>query len=169
MYLDVSKAFLTPSAKIPFTHTEQIPPQPILGDTLNFSENALFTGEFSMSGEMLLLDGVFTAKATGQCALCLEDVTWDISVPFHEVYHHVNVLTDELVDDLESLAFEGNKVDLSHMALTLAMLALPIRFECMDGCPTQANNINSHAYQKESSVQNPFSALQQLLTKDQEV
>jgi len=56
--------------------------------------------------------------------------------------------------------------------LTLTLLELPIRFECEPECEVmkQARQDNeSHACQKELPDQHPFSALQQLLTKDQEV
>ena len=57
---------------------------------------------------------------------------------------------------------------------TLAVLALPMRFECGESCPALArlqpdDSQPTHACQKDMPDQHPFSALQQLLTKDQEV
>ena len=59
-------------------------------------------------------------------------------------------------------------------ALTLTLLDLPIRFECGDDCPVLTrlhaeDDETTHACQKDMPDQHPFSALQQLLTKDQEV
>ena len=34
--------------------------------------------------------------------------------------------------------FEGSKVELSHLAMTLAVLDLPMRFECGEDCPALA-------------------------------
>ena len=73
------------------------------------------------------------------------------------------------VVDSESVAIGAGI--LAQLALTLAVLELPMRFECAD-CSAQAGDDadeTTRACQKETPMEHPFSALQQLLTKDQEV
>ena len=58
--------------------------------------------------------------------------------------------------------------------LSAFVLALPMRFECGESCPALArlqpdDSQPTYACQKDMPDQHPFSALQQLLTKDQEV
>jgi hypothetical protein len=58
------------------------------------------------------------------------------------------------------------------LALTLTVLELPMRFECescSEGSDEEDVGDESRACQKETPMEHPFSALQQLLTKDQEV
>ena len=75
-------------------------------------------------------------------------------------------------DDDEQMTFEGKEIDLAQLALTLTVLELPMRFEC-ESCSDRSDEEDvgeeTRACQKETPMEHPFSALQQLLTKDQEV
>ena len=104
-------------------------------------------------------------------------VEYPIEVEFDEIFTRQSRYPqqeEDQDDEEERLMFDGSKVELSHLALTLAVLELPMRFVCGDACPAldamQPDDENStHACQKDMPDQHPFSALQQLLTKDQEV
>ena len=178
MLLDVSKALRAPGEEIAFTHRDEIPPQEIFGDTVTF-DPVVMTGYYSMMDHNLRLRGRLQTIAHGECAGCFAPVDYEVDVPFDETFLHISRektyagMEDELeTDDDERLAFEGSKVELHQLALTLTLLDLPIRFECEPVCQVmeKARQDNeSHACQKELPDQHPFSALQQLLTKDQEV
>ena len=176
MYLDITSALRAPGEEIPFTHCDVIPPQTIFGEKITFSD-VVFTGTYAMVGDSLHLVGSFRAVAHGCCAGCLKPVDYPVEVPLDEIFNRLtkfSPLPQEDEEDDERLVFEGSKVDLSHLALTLAVLELPMRFVCGDDCQAlralqPGDNQMTHACQKDMPDQHPFSALQQLLTKDQEV
>ena len=171
MLLDVSRAMRQPGEAIPFEHHDEIPPQEIFGETVTF-DDVLLTGHFSGAEDNLRLWGTLTCTAHGHCAGCLKPVDYPVNVEFDEFFTRQTRYTqkEETPDEEERLMYEGSKVELSNLAMTLAVLDLPIRFECGDGCPALPDDTPSlRASQKDMPDQHPFSALQQLLTKDQEV
>ena len=175
MVLDVSQAFLQPGERIASRHEEPIPPQLIFGETVTFPQPAVMTGDFLLEGSTLYLTGTLEVTAQGNCAFCLNEVRYPVTKEFSEVFLHLDRMTrqtQQAVDDDERMTFEGKEIDLAQLALTLTVLDLPMRFECQD-CSKEtggkpAGN-DAHACQKEMPTVHPFSALQQLLTKDQEV
>ncbi len=174
MLLDVSAAFVKPGERLPFRHEVTIPPQVMFGETIRFPQPAVFEGTFMLEEDSLLLEGRFTVEAAGSCAYCLKPVSYQVDVPFYEVFLHLDRLAQispDHSDEDEQMTFQGKEVDLSQLALTLAVLDLPMRLVCQNCSEKQADDSlnDTHACQKESPVVHPFSALQQLLTKDQEV
>lgn len=177
MLLDVSRALRENGTEFPFIHPEEIPPQDVLGDTVTFAGPVLMEGTYSITDRSLRIRGTLRATVHAHCANCLADVTEKLVVPFDEVFEHVDrcvaPAASESVEE-DRLQFDGYQVDLSQIALTLAVLELPIRFLCRQDCKgfedemrkvqTQAN-----ACREELTQEHPFAALQQLLTKDQEV
>ena len=175
LLLDISRALRAPGEDFPFLHRDVIPPQEIFGETVTF-DDVLLKGHYSMAGESLHIQGTLTALAHGTCAGCLKPVDYPVEVPFDEIFTRQSRYPreEETPDAEERLMFEGSKVELSHLAMTLAVLDLPMRFECGEDCPALAalrpqDSLSTHACQKDMPDQHPFSALQQLLTKDQEV
>ena len=176
MLLDISRALRAPGEDIPFLHRDAIPPQDILGETVEFSV-VVFTGHFSLAGDSLRLYGQFSAVAHGRCAGCLKPVDYRVDVPFDEMFTRLTRFTQQqdAPDDEERWFYEGSKVELGHLAMTLAVLDLPMRFQCGPDCPvlgrlpSMEDSPTTHACQKDMPDQHPFSALQQVLTKDQEV
>ena len=175
MLLDVSRAFLQPGERIPFRHEEPIPPQVIFGETVTFPCPAVMTGTYLLEGSTLYLSGQLKVTARGACAFCLKPVDYPVTQDFDEVFLHLDRMTRQTqaaADDEEQMTFEGKVIDLAQLALTLTVLELPMRFECTD-CSARADGEavaeEAHACQKETPTVHPFSALQQLLTKDQEV
>ena len=176
MLLDISRALRAPGEEIPFLHRDAIPPQEIFGETVAFSDVTL-SGFLTSVEDHLRIWGTLHAVAHGHCAGCLQPVDYPVEVPFDETFIRVtarNPRPEEESPEEEEWYYEGSKVELSHLALTLALLDLPIRFECGDSCPgfaglPEEETQTTHACQKDLPDQHPFSALQQLLTKDQEV
>ncbi len=178
MLLDVSRAILSQGEEFSFTHHEEIEPQEIFGETVSF-DTALMTGAFRMEGDSLLLRGTLKTVAHGHCAACFAPVDFPAEAEFDEVYHRVSrwekaAENEQEEDPFEDHpVFEGSRVDLNHLAMSLAVLNLPMRFMCTPICKTMKairdrENENDDC-QKELPDQHPFSALQQLLTKDEEV
>lgn len=177
MLLDISPALRNPGQEFPLQHREEIPPQEIFSDSVSF-DPALFTGTFSMAENSLHLRGELTTVAHTLCARCLAPLHYPITAELDEIFLRTERMAAEQEGESgleeERLAFEGSKVDLSHLALTLVILELPMRFICEQPCMGPAARTlksyqDTHACQKETPDQHPFSALQKLLTKDQEV
>ena len=174
MVLDVSQAFLQPGERIAFRHEEPIPPQLIFGETVTFPEPAVMEGDFLLEGSTLYLTGRLDVTARGRCAFCLSEVSYPVSKDFSEVFLHLDRMTrqtQQAADDDEQMTFEGKEIDLAQLALTLTVLELPMRFEC-ESCSDRSDEEDvgeeTRACQKETPMEHPFSALQHLLTKDQE-
>ena len=176
MYLDITDALRAKGEEVPFRHRDVVPPQDILGETVSFDE-VILEGKISMAGDDLHIWGELTTVAHGQCAGCLRPVDYPIAVSFDEIFNRAPRFPASEETDFEAdecLVYEGSKVELSHLVLSLAVLELPMRFECGSDCPALAalhadEDKLTHACQKDMPDQHPFSALQQLLTKDQEV
>ncbi len=176
--LDVSDALKNPGVPVPFDLDEVLEPQMIFGETITFDRVRLL-GNSVFEENNLRIQGDLTTKAHGRCAACGNPVTLDLKVPFDEIYVRltrqmkIHQSEESEIFGEEQLVFEGSKVELHHLVLTLILLELPIRFECFPMCGEMAqarSGVKSmNACQKELPDQHPFSALQQLLTKDEEV
>ena len=164
MLLDVSRALRAPGEHFPFTHHERIAPQDISGEEVTFDEPVVLEGRFSMSGDELRLEGELTATAHSRCCNCLGPAEVALKVPFHEVFTKVDYPVDDAEDDPDRLVFTGHKVELGHLALTLAVLELPIRILCKPDCEGYKALAPSYAAAERP---NPFSVLQNLITNDQ--
>ena len=169
MELDVSKAFVTPAKAFPFEATVTLPPQRVVGETITFDPVEL-SGTYCMyEDNVIRLEGTLTTVAHGECALCMQPAQEPVSVSFAETFRRD---ADELESD--SFRYEGKTLPLDHMTLTLAMLELPMRFECKDGCEGSAE---LQAWKKNNPVssndegaptQHPFEALRSLLNEEPE-
>lgn len=171
--LDITKALRSPGEVIPFDHEEHIPAQEIVGDTISF-DPAVMQGTMCLDEGRLRLSGRLTTVAHGSCAMCLEPAQHKVSVRFDEWLRRKGEQPskDEDPDERDRFEYDGPRVAVDQLAMTLAVLALPMRLLCKEGCPgiqTAPQDDQTHAGQKEMPAEHPFSALQQLLNKDQEV
>ncbi len=166
MELDVSKALLSPGTEFPFSASEELPPQQVTGETVTFEPVAL-TGAYSALNGTVRLTGKLTATAHAVCALCLQPANVPLVIPFDETFRKdANELEDE------DFRYEGDRVPLSHLALTLIMLNLPMRFLCRESCQgneayrTYSKDVTLGTDDEEPQTQRPFEALQNLLPKE---
>jgi uncharacterized protein len=128
MELDVSKALRAPGTEFPFTASVMLPPQDVIGETVTF-DMASLSGHYSAIDETVQLTGEMTTTAHATCVLCLKPAVIPLALPFDETFRKdVNELEDE------DFVYEGNKVPLAQMTLTLTMLNLPMRFVCREDC-----------------------------------
>lgn len=169
MKLDVSKGFLTPAMQFPFEVEVTLEPQDVNGETVSF-DTVSINGTFQVLDDEIHLKGILRTVAHGACAVCLEQADASIEVNFAESFKQNVDETEE-----EVFCFAGKAVPLDHMALTLVMLNLPMRFECEGKCKSitkyhlQMNEDTMSSCVDGSPTQRPFEALQSLLKKDEEV
>lgn len=167
MLLDITRAIQAPGTEFPFVVSEEILPQEILGEEVVF-DKATITGFFSGVGESIFVHGRLLTTAHARCANCLANAKADIEVPFSETF-----VREADSDDPDRFTFEGSQIDFAHLALSLSVLALPMRFKCKADCEglcgTCGKETNHCTCRKESPERNPFATLKQLLTKDEEV
>lgn len=166
MKLDVFKALRSPGQEFPFEGEQAIAPQSIGGDIVTFDEAHLSGTLTAADDDSITAEGVLTTVAHGHCARCLEPAETDIQTEFRETF-----LRDGDPEDAEIFVYSGSSVDFERLAMSYAVLALPMRLLCRPDCPGLAGyrvksdeDIDSQATQE-----HPFAALQQLLTKDEEV
>lgn len=174
MLLDVSNALRNLGESFPFTHKEKIAPQIILGETIEFDEPVLLSGTMEANQGVVYLSGELEAVVRAHCSRCLEPMSLKLKVPFNERFVRQGERSIfESLDEFEEVqAFEGYQIDLSELALSLAVLELPISFLCKEDCEGLGyeqgleNEVNAC---QEAYSEHPFAALQKMLTKDQEV
>ena len=168
MLLDISRALRSPGTEFPFELDGEIPTQDVLGETVSFDKAAL-SGTYSAAGKSVLIQGQLFAAAHSVCAKCLGPAQMELTIPFREIF-----VQDGDPEDPDKFAFEGSLLDFGHLALSLAVLNLRIRFVCGAGCkglcPVCGENLNKNqcTCRKELPIKHPFEALQMLL-KDEEV
>ncbi len=167
MKLDVSKALKLPGEEFPFEARLALPQQDIAGDTVSFDEVSL-TGVYSAVGESVVLEGTMRTAWYAPCCRCLKTASAPMELPFREQFQKN---ADE--DEGEAFRFEGNQVPLDQMALTVVLLALPMRFLCREGCEGSEElrtwELEHSAPSEARQAEHPFEALRNLLTKDEEV
>ncbi len=168
MKLNVSEALRNPGQEYAFHGEQAIAPVDIGGETVVFDTAVLQGAFFADDDGGVTVDGKLTTVAHAQCANCLEPASADIEASFRETF----VRGGDPNDD-EIFAYEGYQVEFDKLAMSYAVMALPIRFLCKEDCEglgeTIAVDSDYNSCQKELPGQHPFAALQQLLTKDEEV
>ena len=168
MKLNVSEALRNPGQDYAFQGEQAIAPVEIGGETVTFDVAAMSGSFFTDDDGGVTVDGKLTTVAHAQCANCLEPASADVETTFHETF----VRNGDPNDD-ETFAYAGYQVEFDKLAMSYAVLALPIRFLCKEDCEGLGKTIavdNDYSLcQKELPGQHPFAALQQLLTKDEEV
>ena len=173
--LDITDALRRPGERIPFTHEARIEPQTIMGDYVTF-DTVRMEGSFSLIDGKLHLKGKLATVAHGSCANCLEAADYPVRLRFHEIFFRKGE-TDEHEEDepdqTDRLAYDGPQLAVDQLALTLVVLDLPMRFLCREDCEgllsITKTNREADADHENLTRQHPFSALQQLLNKDEEV
>ena len=169
MELDVSKAVLFPGTEYPFEVKVEVPPQDVTGETVSFDPVAL-KGTYCAMDNTVRLAGALQTSVHAGCSRCLKPVTVPMAFDFDEVFRKdANEIEDE------AFHYEGSKVSLDQLTLTLLMLNLPMRFLCKEDCDggeyagAWQEAISKSSCEDGSPTQRPFDALQRLLTKDEEV
>ncbi len=143
MQLDVSKAFVKPGEPLPFEAEVTLAPQELSGESVSFDPVTL-KGTYTLLDDTIRLEGELSTVAHAACARCLAPAHAPIALSFAETFRKD---VDEVAD--EDFRYEGKSVPLDHMALTLVMLNLPMRFLCAENC---AADLHTQAWDEEGTV-----------------
>jgi uncharacterized metal-binding protein YceD (DUF177 family) len=170
MYLDVSKAFVRPMISFPFEMDVPLDQQEVNGDSVTF-DPVHVEGEYVMTDDEIHITGELTAVGHAPCAVCLTPVEVPVKVSFGETFRKD---ADENED--ECFQYEGKRVPLDHMVLTLVMLNLPMRFKCPVECHAdgelmawnEAEKVWAEDEEEAPGTYRPFEGLDALLKGQQE-
>lgn len=124
MELDVSRGFVHPATPFPFEAKLMLEAQDVGGEAVTFDAVTL-EGTYFVADDTVRLEGRLTTTAHAACAVCLAPAEKAIEIDFDETFRKDANETED-----ECFRYEGKSVPLDHMALTLVMLSLPMRFVC---------------------------------------
>ncbi|MBR6029468.1 MAG: DUF177 domain-containing protein [Clostridia bacterium] len=166
MKLDVAQAIRQPGTAFPFRAEQAIAPQEIYGDPVTF-DPAVMEGTYRAQEDgTVTVTGRLSVTAHAKCANCLRPAQAEVSAGFEEDF-----LFGGDPEDDEVFVYSGSAIELDRLALTYAMLNLPMRFLCSADCPGLqeyvADDKTVSLCQKELPGQHPFAALQRLLTEEE--
>ena len=165
MKLDVSRALKTPGESYPLDAEQAIAPQDVLGETVTFDPARLRGSYMALEGGNVAIRGTLTTVAHARCANCLAPAHADVSEPFEELFR----LGGD-PEDSEIFAYTGQEIDLERLAMSCAVLGLPMRFLCRESCSESPAFRDADVdvclcQEEELPGQRPFAALKQLLAQ----
>ena len=169
MLMDVSLALKNPGQSFPFEKTAEVEPMIVLDDPVRFSL-VLLKGTMTGARDAVQIRGTLSADVESRCANCLEPVETHV-----EAAVDVTFVRAAETEDEDAYPFEGYQIDIQPMIEEALVLELPMRFLCSETCkgicPVCGTNRNIApcTCQEGGERQNPFSALSELLTEDEEV
>jgi uncharacterized protein len=85
---------------------------------------------FEAVSEGVLVTGSAIAPLGGECARCLDPLASSVEASFTELYRY-----EPDPDDDESLALDGDRLDLEQVFRDAVVLALPLSPLCREDCP----------------------------------
>lgn len=120
-------------------------------------ESAELIGPCKISGELkkgivqVDLKGTINGRVKIDCSRCLTPIDSKLDIPFKVSYiteeHYTKEKESELhSDDLELAVYDGEKIDLSQLAIEQILLNLPTQIFCQENCqglcPKCGQNLN---------------------------
>lgn len=169
LQIDVSRALKDPGQSYPFEATDELEPMTVLEDPVRFTAVRL-NGQMVGAGEAVRVYAAVEADVQSRCALCLEPVTKHLSADIDALFAR-----EPDPEDPDQYPLDGYKIDVTDLAREALLLELPLRLVCSENCkgicPSCGvnRNIAPCTCQEGGERQNPFSALSELLTEDEEV
>lgn len=166
MELNVSEALRNPGQEYRFDGEQEIAPVDVLGEEVRFDNTRLAGTFFTGSDGSVTVDGELSATAHTRCANCLKPASTEIRIPFRETFRR-----DGDPEDDEQFAYTSSVVRFEKLAMSYAVLALPMRILCRADCPGMSD-VDSEAHgftllaEEPPKGQRPFAALGKLLEQD---
>ena len=166
MKLDVSRALKQPGESFPLDVEQAIAPQVIGGEEVRFDPARLRGTWMALEGGNIAVDLTLTTRAHARCANCLAPAQADVCEPIEELFH----LGGD-PDDSEIFVYTGQEIDLERLAMSYAVLGLPMRFLCREGCDRSPSYDDADVdvclcQEEELPGQRPLAALKQLLAEE---
>ena len=166
MELNVSEALRNPGQEYRFAGEQEIAPVKVLGDEVRFDDARLEGFFFTGSDGSVTVDGELRATAHTRCANCLKPASADLQIPFRETFQR-----DGDPEDDESFAYTSSVVRFEKLAMSYAVLALPMRILCRADCPGMSDvSEEAHGFtllaEEPPKGQKPFAQLGKLLEQD---
>jgi uncharacterized protein len=93
------------------------------------------TARLESVSEGVLVSARAQAALTGECGLCLRDITDSLDVRFQQLYAYEHSTTDETTDEDEVGRVHGELIDLEPELRDAIVLALPNHPRCREDCP----------------------------------
>ena len=159
--LDVSECTRNPGTQYAFDEEQAIAPQTVYGDELVFDPARLRGSFVSDDDGNVTVDGKLNVVVHGHCANCLSETQCMVEADFRETF-----LREGDPEDDEIFTYQGYRISLEKLALSYAMLNLPLRMLCREDCVgllAYAGDGKEQKRQKDEPGQHPFAQLQQLL------
>ena len=129
MKLDISQALKHPGQEYPFQGEQTIAPQEVSGDAVSFDDAKLQGVFWAVDDGSVTVEGNLTTVAHAHCANCLEPASANIQATFRETFQRNGDPEDD-----EIFVYTGSSVGFEKLAMSYAMLTLPIRFLCREAC-----------------------------------
>jgi uncharacterized protein len=85
--------------------------------------------------EGIWVSGTVTARAVGECARCLDEVTIDVVAPIQALFVYPDVTLDDSEDDEDVHEFDGVNIDLEDAIRDAVVPVLPFIPLCDPDCP----------------------------------
>lgn len=146
---------------------------------LHCKEPIVGNADFTNTGNLILARGRFRTVVEIECSRCLGTATMPVEAtieeqfPITDMEAEVATPEEEMLDDEAQPLFVDNIFDLSELIRQSVLVEVPIQPLCSEICkglcPTCGHNLNEGPCDCPVSIEvTPFSALQQLLVKEDE-
>ncbi|HIU46014.1 MAG TPA: DUF177 domain-containing protein [Candidatus Fimadaptatus faecigallinarum] len=174
MRMDVSLALKNPGHEFPFALELPLRDQEFAGEAIEFKSDARLEGTYAMQGAGVVVRGELSVKLSRQCSKCLGPVDTAVECEFEDMF-----FKEPDPDEPNDLfIIENYTIDMSAYAESLVFLELPMTAQCSPDCkglcPVCGANLNISQCScgkadTPSDTRKPFAALEDLLTRDEEV
>ncbi len=173
MRMDVSLALKNPGHEFPFALELSLNDQQFAGEQICFKSKAQLRGTYSMAGAGVTVRGEMQVDYERQCGLCLMPVAATADCEFEDLFYK----EPNPEDPNDLFLIEDYSIDMTAYAESLVFLDMPMTVRCSPDCkglcPVCGTNLNisqcSCGKVDTPSSKSPFAALEDLLTRDEEV
>ena len=174
MRMDVSLALKNPGHEFPFALELLLHDQDFAGEEIKFLTPAKLKGTYSLAGAGVTVRGELECEYQRQCALCLGPVKAKAECEFEDLFYK----EPNPEDPNDLFLIENYTIDMTAYAESVVFLSMPMTVKCKPDCkglcPVCGTDLNVSQCScgradTPSETRKPFAALEDLLTRDEEV